>query len=115
MDLLENLSKSIYELIQKNNMTLQEFGDTLGYTSEDVNGILFEGVFLPPVEVERIANLFGMTMEDLLYYQERNKYVNLKELILRFTEIDEYYNHEPWSLNQILANINLLVPVEIER
>lgn len=36
-----------------------------------------------------------------------NMYVNLKELVERFIEIDEYYNHEPWNLQQIIANINI--------
>lgn len=44
-----------------------------------------------------------------------NKYVNLKELTERFIDIDEYYNHEPWNLEQIIANISILIPVEIER
>lgn len=42
-------------------------------------------------------------------------YINLKELVERLVEIDEYYNHEPWNLMQILANINLFIPVEIKK
>ena len=44
-----------------------------------------------------------------------NMYVNLKELVERFIDIDEYYNHEPWNLQQIIANINILVPVEVNK
>lgn len=45
--------------------------------------------------------------------ENSNLYVNLKELVERFVEIDKYYHHEPWNLKQIIANINILVPVEI--
>ena len=36
-----------------------------------------------------------------------NMYVNLKELVERFIEIDKYYNHELWNLDQILTNIRI--------
>ena len=42
-----------------------------------------------------------------------NRYVNLKELTERFVEIDEYYNHEPWNLTQILANIRIMGSIEV--
>ena len=71
-NLIEDLRKSIYELMKKNNMTCQEFGDALGYPITDVDRIIFGEVLLPPVEIERIANLFGMTKRELLYYQEEN-------------------------------------------
>ena len=71
-NLIEDLRKSIYELMKKNNMTCQAFGDALGYPITDVDRILFGEVLLPPVEIERIANLFGMTKRELLYYQEGN-------------------------------------------
>ena len=45
--------------------------------------------------------------------KDDNLYVNLPDLIERFVEVDEYYNHEPWNLMQILANINMIIPVKI--
>ena len=41
-------------------------------------------------------------------------YINVSELVERFVEVDEEYNHEDWNLMQILANINMLVPVKME-
>ena len=41
MNLIEDLRRSIYELMKKNNMTCQEFGDALGYPVTDVDRILF--------------------------------------------------------------------------
>ena len=45
--------------------------------------------------------------------KDDNLYINLSELIERFVEVDEYYNHEPWNLMQILTNINMIIPVKI--
>ena len=42
-------------------------------------------------------------------------YIPVSDLAARFEEIDEYYNHEPWNLQQILANINLIVSIELEK
>lgn len=36
---------------------------------------------------------------------EMDKYVNLKELVEQFVEMDKEYNGELWTLEQILANI----------
>ena len=42
-----------------------------------------------------------------------NKYVNLKELVERFVEINKEYNNEPWNLEQILTNIGMVDSIEI--
>ena len=70
MDSVEELKRSIYELMKKNNMTCQEFSETLGYSIIDVDRILFGELLLTPVEIERIANMFGLTKRELMYYQE---------------------------------------------
>lgn len=46
--------------------------------------------------------------------RDADLYVNLTELVERFVEIDEYYNHEDWNLMQILANINMVDHVKME-
>ena len=38
-------------------------------------------------------------------------FVSVSDLAERFAGIDEYYDHEPWNLNQILSNINMLIPI----
>ena len=51
-----------------------------------------------------------------LYYEQRmiktNKTIPIKELVKRFIEIDKEYNGEPWNIKQILANIDIIIPVE---
>lgn len=45
--------------------------------------------------------------------EDYGKYIPLQDLVERFVEVDEEYNGEPWNLLQILANISLLRPVDI--
>ena len=59
-------------------------------------------------EEEYIKELRDLTKNTELY-------VNLSELVERFVDIDEYYNHEDWNLMQILANIKMLDFVELEK
>ena len=40
------------------------------------------------------------------------KTVPIKDLVERFIEVDKEYNGEPWNIKQILANINIITPVE---
>ena len=51
-----------------------------------------------------------------LFYEQRmlstDKTIPIKELVERFIEIDKEYNGELWNIKQILANINIIVPVE---
>ena len=51
-----------------------------------------------------------------LLYEHRmiktDKTIPIKELVERFIEIDKEYNGEPWNIKQILANVNIIVPVE---
>ena len=42
--------------------------------------------------------------------REENAWVNVKELVERFVEMDNHFNNEPWTLEQILANINVFIP-----
>lgn len=51
-----------------------------------------------------------------LYYEERmideNKTVPIRDLVERFIEVDQEYHGRPWNILQILANINMVVPLE---
>ena len=41
-------------------------------------------------------------------------FVSTSDLVDRFVDVDEYYHHEPWNLRQIIANIDILIPVKKE-
>ena len=51
-----------------------------------------------------------------LFYEQRmmntDDTIPIKDLVKRFIEVDKYYNGQPWNIQQILANIDLIVPVE---
>ena len=62
------------------------------------------------------AKVDGSTKIDMEIMTENpNMYVNLKELVERFIEIDKYYNHTPWNLEQIITNIRMCGTVEFEQ
>lgn len=54
--------------------------------------------------------------DDDLYYEkkmmESKKTIPISELVERFIEVDKEFRGESWNILQILANINIIVPVE---
>ena len=46
--------------------------------------------------------------------KEADGFVSISDLVDRFVDVDEYYHHEPWNLRQIIANIDILIPVKKE-
>ena len=71
----------------------------------------------PDIAGEIIIDMKGIKLKRLedddikidieIMTENPNMYVNLKELVERFIEIDKYYNHELWNLDQILTNIRI--------
>ena len=47
--------------------------------------------------------------------ERENEYVRIGDIVDRFTEVNEYYNNTPWTLKQILNNINILMSEEISK
>lgn len=51
-----------------------------------------------------------------LYYEKRmigtDKTVPIKDLVERFIKVDKEYKGRQWNIQQILTNINMIVPVE---
>ena len=53
--------------------------------------------------------------EDLFYEKEMmntDKTVPISELVERFIGVDKEFEAIPWNILQILANINMIIPVE---
>ena len=53
--------------------------------------------------------------EDFFYEQEMintDKTVSISDLVERFIGIDKEFEGRPWNILQILANINMIIPVE---
>lgn len=43
---------------------------------------------------------------------DTNKTIPIREIVQRFIEIDRKYNGLSWNIRQILANIDMIIPVE---
>lgn len=59
----------------------------------------------------------GLYGEDDNFSYERkmmntDKTIPISDLVERFIDADEYFHGEPWNIRQILANINMILPVE---
>ena len=53
--------------------------------------------------------------EDFFYEKEMmstDKTVPISDLVERFIDIDKEFEGKPWSILQILTNINMIIPVE---
>ena len=51
-----------------------------------------------------------------MFYEKRmldeEKTIPIRELVERFVEVDKEFYGEPWNIKQIIANINMIIPVE---
>lgn len=51
-----------------------------------------------------------------LFYEKRMLYTDntipIKDLAKRFIEVDKHRNGQSWNIQQILTNIDMIVPVE---
>ena len=51
-----------------------------------------------------------------MFYEKRmmrsDKTIPIKDLVERFIDIDKEFNGESWNIQQILTNIDMIIPVE---
>ena len=51
-----------------------------------------------------------------MFYEKRMLYTDniipIKDLVKRFIEVDKYRNSQPWKIQQILINIDIIIPIE---
>lgn len=43
---------------------------------------------------------------------DSDKTIPISDLVKRFIDIDKYYKGKPWNIRQILANVDIIIPVE---
>ena len=46
--------------------------------------------------------------EEYKLNEDKDCYLRIGDIVDRFKEIDEHYNHSPWTLTQIFSNLNVL-------
>lgn len=60
---------NIFTLMQNAGMSREELAEKLNYSYRDMCRILEGKLMLPPIEVKRIAAVFGKTKQELLHYE----------------------------------------------
>lgn len=50
-----------------------------------------------------------MTIDEWELNERKDEYLRIGDIVERFNHIDEVYGHTPWTLEQIYANLNILV------
>ena len=90
------------------------------YCIEGFDEVL-DGIFKKYLDLSKDSN--GKTNENCMDDELKNKikdmkkadgFVSISDLVDRFVDVDEYYHHEPWNIRQIVANIDILIPVKKE-
>lgn len=68
-------------------------------------------------EIEFCNDEYDEETEKLIKEMTENSdlYVPVSDLVERFIEVDEYFNHETWNLRQILRNIDIIKPLLLIR
>ena len=49
------------------------------------------------------------------FTEDDSLYINLKDIVEHFVEVNEYFNNEPWNINQILTHIGLMIPIKHDK
>lgn len=81
------LGVNIFTLMQNSGISREDLAEKLDYTYRDMCRILEGKLMLPPVEIGKIAELFGMTKKELLSY-EADKFVLELQYMKEFSKTD---------------------------
>ncbi len=69
---------NIFALIQKVGLTPEQFAERLSYTIKDTWNVIEGKVMIPPMELNRIAELLGVTGNDLVTIEPEQLVPNLE-------------------------------------
>lgn len=81
------LGVNIFSLMQISGISREDVAEKLNYTYRDMCRILEGKLMLSPVEIEKIAELFGKTKKELLSY-EADKFVPELQYMKEFSNTD---------------------------
>lgn len=81
---------SILTLMQNAGMSREDLAEKLNYSYRDMCRILEGKLMLPPVEVRKIAEFFGITKQELLHY-EADRFVPELQYVREFSNINNLY------------------------
>lgn len=78
---------NIFTLMQNAGMSREDLAEKLNYSYRDMCRILEGKLMLPPVEVKKIAECFGITKQELLHY-EADRFVPELQYVREFSDIN---------------------------
>ena len=81
------LGVNIFTLMQNSGISREELAEKLNYTYRDMCRVLEGKLLLPPVEIAKIAELFGKTKKELLSY-ESDKFVPELQYMKEFSNTE---------------------------
>ena len=81
------IGANIFTLMQDSGISREDLAEKLNYTYRDMCRILEGKLMLPPVEIGKIAELFGKTKKELLSY-EADKFVPELQYMKEFSNTD---------------------------
>lgn len=81
------LGVNIFTLMQNSGISREDLAGRIGYTYRDVCRILEGKLLLTPVEIEKVAEVFGKTKKELLDYQAC-KFVPELQYMKEFSDTD---------------------------
>ena len=92
-----------------------EDGDTMPeHMDLEYNGVKIDFYCRPkePATKNDLAVDKSDDFEEWKLNEDKDSYLRIGDIVDRFKEIDEHYNHSPWNLAQIFSNLNILQRVE---
>lgn len=78
---------NIFTLMQNAGMSREDLAEKLNYSYRDICRILEGKLMLPPAEVRKIAECFGITKQELLHY-EADRFVPELQYVREFSDIN---------------------------
>ena len=79
------ISENIRFYRKTNNMSQDELAEKLNYSYRDMCRILEGKLMLPPAEIRKIAEFFGITKQELLHYKA-DKFVPELQYMKEFSD-----------------------------
>ena len=69
MKMSQRVGVGFYHIIVKNNLSIEDAAQRIGFSIRDINRFIDGRLFLAPTEIERISQLFDTTLEELMSFQ----------------------------------------------
>ena len=86
-NLYRKIGVNVHTFMQKTNLTPEELAKRMSYSLKDIWNV-FEGkVMIPPVEINKLASVLGVTEEDLVINEPERLAPNL-EFMKEFSNPD---------------------------